>query len=256
MAKKRLSRDQKRKAKLAQRARKSPAHASLAYTGNKYKNAESVPVMLATETAIFQAYLVSGRELTDHHVRSALEQLVTQLRTGSLPPFEHDCNLHFEPGQEVAAVVESIRHGWAHHFEEAPRPGSETLIGILRTLLGSIETWSTPSPTSRGYLNYLDGFLKRTGVAFEVVDEDGEEGPEAEDEFLDWGREWCETDHPRAREQFLNMADELTAAGQWERVSNTAQRLLGEYPNGPVKELSTVSVRAQAASKALPGRPH
>jgi len=68
MAKKRLSRDQKRKAKLAQRARKDRAHESLAYTGNRYKGEDLVPLMHRTETAIYECFVLTGRALIDRRV--------------------------------------------------------------------------------------------------------------------------------------------------------------------------------------------
>ncbi len=43
--------------------------------------------------------------------------------------------------------------------------GVETLIGVLRTTLDSIRTWGSASPTSRGYLNYIEGFLGKAGIS-------------------------------------------------------------------------------------------
>jgi hypothetical protein len=248
MAKKRLSHDQKRKAKLAKRARKGPAPVSLAYEGNKYKTEELVPVMHATETGIYQAYVMTKRAVTDHTVRAALEKLVLQMRAGELPPYEHSCEAHYAPGEEEDLVIWAIRHNWHHLFEELPHPGTANLIGVLRTLLGSVEVWSTPGPSSRGYLHYVEGFLKKTGVEVHAEDED-----EDEDELLELGRDWCEDDDDEARADFLEMAEELIAGGEGEYVANTAQQLLGEYGTGPhVRELSLLSIRAQNAPRQLP----
>ena len=88
MAKDKRSRDQKRKAKLTERARKGPpaAQSSLAYSGNKYKTNDLIPVIMRTETAVYEAYVLTDREITDHIVRAALEKLVLQMRAGPLPP--------------------------------------------------------------------------------------------------------------------------------------------------------------------------
>ena len=61
--KKRLSHDQKRKAKLAKEARKNPQRSPLAYTGNKYKTDELVPIVYETELAIHEADAITGRRL-------------------------------------------------------------------------------------------------------------------------------------------------------------------------------------------------
>src|SRR5258707_15189658 len=130
MAKKRLSRDQKRKAKLARRAQKEPVKASLAYDGNKYKTDELIPVHLATETGIYVAFQISDGELTDHHVRGALEKMVMQMRGEGLPSFEHSCQGEHVPGQEEELVIWGVRHAWFHYFEGHPHPGGDTLIGV------------------------------------------------------------------------------------------------------------------------------
>src|SRR5205823_8540539 len=88
MAKKRLSKDQKRKAKLAKRASRAPQPLALAYTGNKYKTDELVPVFHSTEVGIYETFVMTNRQLTDRTVASALQKLVEQMRQGSLPPFE------------------------------------------------------------------------------------------------------------------------------------------------------------------------
>jgi hypothetical protein len=250
--KKRLSRDQKRKARLAERARKSPpaAQSSLAYSGNRFKTPELIPIVLRTETGIYEAFLMSDRRATDHTVRAALEKLIHQLRAGPLPPFEGGDTVTSVPGQEEDLIVWNIRRNWDDLFRSFPHPGTETLIGILRTLLGSIETWSTPSPSSRGYLNFLQGFLRKGGIhVSKVSPETMEEEEEPEDPFLEVGRAWCEGDL-QARAEFLSQAEALLANGQWQRVSEVAQQLIGEVGNrDPMRELSVLSVRAQAEGR-------
>src|SRR5438270_169153 len=78
--KNRLSRDQKRKAKLAKQAKKASPANSLAITGNRYKTEELLPVVMRTEVGIYEAYVMTGRTLTDHQVASALTKLVLQMR--------------------------------------------------------------------------------------------------------------------------------------------------------------------------------
>ncbi len=246
MPKKRLSRDQKRKAKLVRRAQKEPMKASLAYDGNKYKTDELIPVHLATETGIYAAFQISDGELTDHHVRGGLEKMVMQMRGEGLPPFEHSCQGEHVAGQEEELVIWGVRHTWHHYFEAHPHPGGDNLIGVLRTILNSIETWSTPGKQSRGYLTYLRGFLRKAGYDVDEVEE--------EDELYERGAEYCEERTPEAGEAFFELANEVLAEGDWEHVAEVAQELLGEYADeGPVAELSALSLRAQKARPQLPG---
>ena len=64
----RLSRDQKRKAKLRKRAQRSCKHEPLAYTGRKYKTDAYAQVFFRTEVGIHESYVMCDRELTDDEV--------------------------------------------------------------------------------------------------------------------------------------------------------------------------------------------
>src|SRR5260221_3753434 len=75
-----LSRNQKRQQKLAKRDRRQSPDSSLAYTGNRYKKEEFVEPLNETEMGIYEAFVVSGRELTDDDVEEELEELIGVLR--------------------------------------------------------------------------------------------------------------------------------------------------------------------------------
>lgn len=169
--KNRLSRDQKRKAKLAKEAKRSREETALAYAGSKYKRDDLVPTYLSTETAIYEVYVMTDRRLTDRSVRSALEKLILQLRNGPLPPLYESQPLELAPGQEEEVIVQNIRRHWK---ELEPRPRTGDLIGVLRTTLNSIRVWSSPGAESRGYLHYIEGFLKRGGVSVEKLSSEGD----------------------------------------------------------------------------------
>ena len=53
-------------------------------------------------------------------------------------------------------------------FRRARRP-NETLIGVLRTLLGSIEGRKSADPASRSYLYYIKDFLGKMGITSELA---------------------------------------------------------------------------------------
>jgi hypothetical protein len=251
MAKKdRRSRDQKRKAKLAKEARRAHgATSSLAYTGNKYKTDEYVPLVFRTELAIHEADVMTGRELTDQAVRGALEKLVIQLRQGALPPPDRRDEVRHVKGQEDDLLLWNIRRNWEILFDEGQTWGQTALIGVLRTLLGSINTWSTPSARSRGYLQFLEGFIKKTGASVRAVPLEGELPPEEEeDELLELGREWLLDGNAEAEGEFRRLADRRMHGGEAESVVEVAQQLIGELVGGDpraLRELSALSIQAQ-----------
>lgn len=151
-----------KKQKKAKRDRRAARPVSLAYRGNKYKTEELIPVIFNAEVGIYEAFVATGRRLTDHAVRSALEDLIWQLRRGTLPPLQEEMGFGGEPEE---FIIWRIRSSWRHLFQTEPEPGRDTLIGVLRTILGSIEARGSISPTSRGYLDYIEGFLNEAGVS-------------------------------------------------------------------------------------------
>jgi hypothetical protein len=245
----RLSRDQKRKAKLAKQARRGQAHVSLlAYRGNKYKKDEYVPLVFATERAIHEVDVLADRQLTDAAVRAALEKLVLQLRHGPLSPLE-EVHLQYVVGEEENLLADNIRRAWQEFFE-TDRPWSlDVQSGVLRTLLGSVETWSSPSPHSRGYLQFLEGFMKKAGVRIEAFNESGEAlpGPE-EDVLLELGRRSARDGDQSAELRFRELADERIRAGDADSVVDATQTLMGEFSGGSqrlIQELGVISIEAQ-----------
>src|SRR5262249_918875 len=84
MSKDRRSRDQKRKAKLAERAHHQ-ADAPTPYSGRKYQAEHWTPHVYATEMAVFEAIQLSGKRLTNDQVREAFVQLIRHLRAGQPP---------------------------------------------------------------------------------------------------------------------------------------------------------------------------
>jgi hypothetical protein len=250
--KNRLSRDQKRKAKLAKKAhRPSGVKSSLAYRGDKYRTDDLVPVYLETELGIFESHVMTGRQLTDRTVAAALERLVAELNHDPLPLLADTDNLRYVEGQEEDLIIENIRRHWQALFEDEPHPGSERLTGVLRTILGSVEVWSTPSRHSRGYLSYLEGFLREAGASVKMYSAEGEPlGEPEEDDLLVLGRAWRNGADRHAAAEFRAGAEALIRSGQAERVAEVCQRLIGESP-GPevIAELSVLALRAHEAMR-------
>jgi hypothetical protein len=252
--KSRLSHDQKRKAKLKE-TRRAHAHTlSLAYSGNKYKKDEFVPLVFETELAIFEAYRMTDQAITDHDVRAALEKLVLGLRHGELPPLEDPGEIRHAEGDEQDFLIGNIRRHWELLSEKQLRFGTEDRIGVVRTLLNSVDTWGTAGPQSRGYLHFLEGFMKKAGVSVDAYDESFQPLPATqEDEMLGVGRDWCIDGDQEAARAFRDWVARSIRAGQAQRVVDVCQQLLGEISSsrdmGLVSELSALSLQAHAALK-------
>jgi hypothetical protein len=167
MTKDRRSRDQKRKEKLAKDRHRSKQSQSLAYFGKRYKTDELVRTLMMAEVGIYEAYRITERKLLDQTVKSALETLIRQMRAETLPP-PSDLEVKYEVGQDRDLVIESIRRSWAKHFATEGEQSKEDRVGILRTILGSLERMRIPAPDSQSYLRHIARFL--TGQLGVVVD--------------------------------------------------------------------------------------
>ncbi|MGE5193602.1 MAG: hypothetical protein ACM3U2_13995, partial [Deltaproteobacteria bacterium] len=132
----RLSRDQKRKQKLAKRNCRQPQQESLAYTGNRYKSKELVKPLFETELGIYEAFVASGRQLTDGDVETELGDLIGALRESAAAELIYAESDDDEP---AGLVTGSILGNWKQMLEQGALPGRDELVGILRTIQGSLE---------------------------------------------------------------------------------------------------------------------
>lgn len=253
MAKDRRSRDQKRRDKLAKRQKRTRQPVSLAYMGEKYKTDELVPTWLATETAVYETYVMLDRKLLDQTVVSAIEALIRQLRTGTLPPVEDDGILHISEGQEQELVMENIRRHWALHFQKAWKPPRDQLIGVLRTILGSIEKVRAPGPRSQNYMRHIAGFLTRQiGIKVDQFSAEMKPIPEPdEEELVLIGREWIETGRLDARAEFHELASDMIQNGQAAGVVDACHQLMGEVSDPASAVLDELLKQRESAGRSL-----
>jgi hypothetical protein len=229
--KKKLSRDQKRKQKL-QRRRRGTSQGLQPYRGGKYRSKKYVMALMRAEVGIYETYLMTERQLTDRQVEAGLKNLIQELRSGPIQPAEQRDVVDVKPGAEMDLLSWNIRRNWDDLFATQPRHSNVELAGILRTILDSIETWSTPGADSQGYLNYLEGFLTKAGVKVEKVPLGGESWEEEEVEsdeayLLDVGLEWLETKDAGIKREFFEEAEAMIEEGQAEAVINVCQHLIG-----------------------------
>lgn len=162
-----LSKKQEKKRQQRQRERQKNNPAVLAYYGNKYRTEALVMPLMRTETAILEAFTILDRELTDHDVGRALVRLIDLVRRGEMPP--SDAKPSIAADDPAGAIVELVRFKWRDMGGQLP--GRDNLIGILRTILGSVENHKTPNPRSQNYLNFIEGFLAKLGVQVRALPE-------------------------------------------------------------------------------------
>jgi hypothetical protein len=251
----RLSRDQKRKAKLKKRSERSHKHESLAYAGKKYKTDEFVPVFYRTERGIYESYVMCDRKLTDDEVEAAVERLVIRMREGPLPPLVLSDVVTITEGDEDDFVIENIRRNWRILEKEGALPRPDDLIGILRSILHSIAIWRSQSLHSQGYLHYIEGFMKNLGVSVRKATPDLKPLPEPEeDPLLLIGRSWVVEGDQTAGAKFADQVESSLRAGDTERVIDICQQLLGEHKDmSVVPRLQEFVIRGNRALQAEMG---
>jgi len=112
---------------------------------------------------------MNERTLTDYEVEAALVQMIGLLRDRKSPILpspdastQDSVTVSGENRQQM--VITLIQMNWRFLQENGELPGREDLIGILRTVLSSLETWRSESLNSQGYLRFLEGFMKDLGV--------------------------------------------------------------------------------------------
>ena len=249
----RLSHDQKRKQKLAKRQRRQPQSESLAYTGSRYKSEELVEPLFYAEKGIYEFYVISDREITDDDVEEGLEELIAGLRARPVSELIAACQPD-EDGALEASIPTLVLNQWKSLRDVRGLPARDDLLGILRTILGSLETWRSHSVSSRGYLNYLEGFMNKMGVRFQKVTDQGQ--PIHEDslsELYEVGEMWL-AGSVDARHQFAARARQLLEQGQSQHVVDACQRLLGSIGSIARPEfaiLTELSIRAQKTQQKL-----
>jgi hypothetical protein len=162
------ARQKKRKARELARTTNEP----LAYHGRKFRTEELVQFHCEAEKAIQEAFVVSDRQLTDHVAAGAVKRLIEAIRHDGLPTAE-DAEARQSDIEDF--IVWRIRQNWGELFQTQSHPGRDKLVGVLRSILGSIEIWGSQNRGSRGYLEYIEDFLGDLGFSVERLDPEREE---------------------------------------------------------------------------------
>ena len=253
MAKDKRTGDQKRKAKLAKERQQAGKSNSLAYKGSKYKTDELMQTWMNAEIGIYESYVMTDRKLLDQTVRHALEALIKKMQAGTLLPLSDTAKVSYEVGQEEDLVIANIRRNWARHFATEWRPPKVERIGVLRTILGSVEKMRSPGPRSQSYMHHIAGFLtKKLGVKVEAFSGDMTPIPEPEeDELLLLGRRCTSGDTEAAKDEFRALANDLMTSGQAQRVLDSCHSLTGEAPDAEPEFVAELTELIHTARRSL-----
>ncbi|MFM7037149.1 MAG: hypothetical protein ACKO2L_05440 [Planctomycetaceae bacterium] len=160
---------QKRKEKLKKRAEKKPRNnRPEPYFGLHWRQkTDCAHTLLATEIGICSAWLLGAHRfnLCDDDVVEAVENMILRLRAGQnlLPDPDASEQVldseQWDSNPEVFADM-ILRH-WYQISKSGSLPGREDLIGILRTILGSISNVRLERPGSTHYLQFVAEWLRK-----------------------------------------------------------------------------------------------
>ena len=154
------SRDQKRKSKLAERARKKAKSQPLAYSGTEYQKPEWTQHVYQTEKAVHETIALSRHALTNGQVEEAFVRLIGHLRAGEPALLADDApEVPFAPGSEADHLAWNIRRRWGILTKSVGPVATEDLVGILRTLLNSIKAHAWNTGPEKGYVEFIWRFL-------------------------------------------------------------------------------------------------
>jgi hypothetical protein len=155
---KRRAAERKRK---VQRVREQSRLPVTPYDGARYRADRWIPHVYATESAVYETILLAAGKLTNAHVRQAFEQLVRRLRSNQPGPLpEDETEAVYSSGNEVEFLIWNIREHWRKLVRDHGPVDKEDFIGILRTLLYSIQAHAWDRGPQQGYISFLKDFLE------------------------------------------------------------------------------------------------
>ena len=248
MAKKKLSRDQKRRRKVSMRERTGGS-------GGSRLGVIEEGFTRDVERVINDTFLSYGRAMTDDDVLAALNQLIADVQQGNVSVPESDA----EQRDAKGVLVRSVKQHWqsARSLDSTP---SLLAARVLKSIGSQVESIRAPGK-SHSYLRYLQGVEQSAGAAPDStgdrVDmysqgpiELPQDVPDAayvgdeplggdwlpdERRLLDLGLTWLRASSESTWEPFQAEASRMTEAGQAQEVANVCQYLYGLTQAGPVE---------------------
>ncbi|MFM7055573.1 MAG: hypothetical protein ACKO2P_01480 [Planctomycetota bacterium] len=177
---------QKRKAKLKKRVEKKPRISRPEpYFGTHWRaDADCALFMMQTESGISAAWQISSKDapICDDDVVEAIESLIVLLRAGKrLLPSSGESFSEIPVDTKADMIVQLILKFWEMHRKDHTLPGRDDVIGVLRSVLGSISKVRVDRPGSTRYLQFVTEWL-RDEYGFEVTERPAVEFDGAEDD--------------------------------------------------------------------------
>lgn len=163
------SKDQKRKGRLTKRSARRGSEVSIPRNIRRYQDDAYVEPTLFTECAILQAHVTFQRRLTDKSVECSLRRMIQMISDGSISFPPSDDQELFDSIDIHDFVIWNIGQKWRELYDGGHRLTRKEMIGILATVLRSIECWTTGGEDSQGYLIYVEGFLAKGGIGPEKL---------------------------------------------------------------------------------------
>jgi hypothetical protein len=229
MAKKKLSRDQKRKQKLQKRSHGNPA-------AGRQSAAEKL--VRDTEHIIHETFMSFGRQMTDADALEAVNQLVVDVQQGNISKADASA----ETPNAKGALVWNIKQQWTEKraLEPMPRLVAAKAIQALAQRIDGIQA----PGASHSYLRFLQGTQQTAVLAAPVRTTDaatesvalpaGDWSPE-ESQLLEAGLNWLRASNEETWKAFQSEGARLNNAGQAQAVANVSQYLYGLVRAEPVE---------------------
>jgi hypothetical protein len=230
MAKKKLSRDQKRKKILQKRSHGAPANA-------RQNVAEKL--LHDTERIINETFISFGRQMYDSDVLQAVNQLVVDVQKGNVSKADASA----ESANAKGALVWNIKQRWAetHALDAMPRLVSAQ---ALQSLAQRVDGIRAPGE-SQSYLRFVQG-TQQTAIL--AAPQGQTEGAAAESTMLpagDWsddearllklGLAWLRGSNEETWKPFAAEGERMNAEGQVYAVASVCQYLYGLTQADPVE---------------------
>lgn len=141
----------------AQRIREQSRLPVTPYDGERYRTEQWVPLVYATEKAVYETILLAAGRLTNPQARETFERLVRPLPDG-------ETQMIYASGNEVEFLTWNIRLKWREYEQKHRTVAKEDYIGILRTLLFSMQAHAADRGPQQGYLAFLKEFMRNAGL--------------------------------------------------------------------------------------------
>lgn len=243
MAKKKLSRDQKRKQALAKRA-----HSGAGRTG-----AQAEFVTRATQQVIAETFMSYGLAMHDGDVLEALRQLTVDVQRGQVSQESAGAELPNAKG----ALVWNIKQAWGEKRTLANVPGL-LAAQALQALAHRVDDISAKGE-SRSYLRFLQG--TQDGARALVSEIEGGLWSDDEADLRRAGLAWLKNSNEQSYDAFRSAAEALMGSGKAQVVAEVCQYLYGTVQQEAVEKAlrplvdaahNILRMEAEAAEEPVP----